>query len=896
MKKLFTLLTMLIVAISASWAEGELTSPYSITFDNNTDGTGGVMAANKSVSTDAAGAVATGDAIKATWTLAVTNSAALAKNSNGLKIGNGTSVGKATFSTTSFSSFKITKVVVKVKNNTSSNSGKAMETTTSVKVGGVSLATDKKITNSNSATDLTFESEEGLVGSNLTVEVENTGEYENHFYVKTITVTFESAGPVAPSISADDVEITNAATEDGEIAFTVNNPVAGGAISATNYSEASWLTVGTETTSPISFTATANTGAERSATVRLTYTYNTNETVTKDVTITQAAAKYAITYNKGEYGTGTIDAGEKSYGVDFTLSSSTFTREGYAQTGWAETDGGDKAYDLGGTYSANAAIELFPVWTAKATDITVTFANGDGAEGVVPAALTDQTEGTEITLPKNFTMYKEGYTLTGWKIGDDVYAPGASYTVPAEDVTLTADYTPNTKSLANHTAAVTVKWGPWNQSAGVPVVQVQGNSTFVVTQADVDGESIDVKLPINATNGKFWNNETNTWTQVEPGTIFSIPAEEGATITYKQYDNGTTSTPEATATGATYELTAEGTSSQLYYEYIQVVFPKVTITPEAGAIFKLNMTYTGSDKNVTHGTETALGTYGTATSGCDVVIGNKHASDDSKARITSSGVYFNGNDAYIKVDFNFNLKTGDVITFTSSNDKQICFTTTNTRSDSEKTVSNSYTVGSALNGASTIYVWRAETSATYAKTLTISRPITLNASGYATFSKSTDFEFSGATAYKMALNEDAKTITGTAVTGKIAAGEGILFKGEANAKVSITETTGATALEGNSLKGTTTASGKATVPTYCYTLSGNTFKKFKGAAFNDNKAYLESTQDLSGQSLEIIFDDQPTAISFVVEDDANVAVAPVKTIKNGQLFIGNYNVAGARIK
>lgn len=175
--------------------------------------------------------------------------------------------------------------------------------------------------------------------------------------------------------------------------------------------------------------------------------------------------------------------------------------------------------------------------------------------------------------------------------------------------------------------------------------------------------------------------------------------------------------------------------------------------------------------------------------------------------------------------------------------------------------------------------------------------ITLNAKGFATYSNANDFTFSGAKAYKMALDETAKTITGTEVTGKIQAGAGILLKGKAGATVTITGATWATALEDNSLKGTTKADGsKAAKPEFCYTLSGETFKKFTGAAFNDNKAYFEASQDLKGQSFEIIFDDEATAISFVVEDDANVAAAPVKVIKNGQLFIGNYNVAGQLVK
>ena len=172
--------------------------------------------------------------------------------------------------------------------------------------------------------------------------------------------------------------------------------------------------------------------------------------------------------------------------------------------------------------------------------------------------------------------------------------------------------------------------------------------------------------------------------------------------------------------------------------------------------------------------------------------------------------------------------------------------------------------------------------------------INLNAKGFATYSSAYDFTFSGAQAYKMSLDEEAKTITGTEVTGKIAAGEGILFKGEANAEVTITGTTGASALADNSLSGTTTASGdKADVPSICYTLSGDTFKKFTGTSFNDNKAYIEGTKTLS--SLTIVFEgEEATSVEAIAE--AAEAVAPVKVIKNGKLYIGNYNVAGQQVK
>ncbi len=60
--------------------------------------------------------------------------------------------------------------------------------------------------------------------------------------------------------------------------------------------ESGWLTLGT-VGKTVPFTCTANSaGTARSATVTLTYTYNTNETITKDVTVTQAAnPNYAMT-------------------------------------------------------------------------------------------------------------------------------------------------------------------------------------------------------------------------------------------------------------------------------------------------------------------------------------------------------------------------------------------------------------------------------------------------------------------------------------------------------------------------------------------------------------------------------------------------------------------------
>ncbi len=228
---------------------------------------------------------------------------------------------------------------------------------------------------------------------------------------------------------------------------------------------------------------------------------------------------------------------------------------------------------IGAQYTPYIKVEQVESVPEAVTVYTATFANAEGATGALPATLENQAPDTEINLPKNFTMYKEGYTLTGWSDGENEYEPGATYTINS-DVTFTAVYTENTASLASRPEAVTIKW-LFSQQDGVAPINVSGAETFVVAQATIGGSKIDVKLPVDATNAKLANS-ANSWTQINPGIKFSIPSDKGAVITYKQYDAGETTTPQIDVTGtdASYELTLTGTSGQLYIEYIQVVLPK----------------------------------------------------------------------------------------------------------------------------------------------------------------------------------------------------------------------------------------------------------------------------------------------------------------------------------
>ena len=133
-----------------------------------------------------------------------------------------------------------------------------------------------------------FESSELSVANHTTIALKffHPSSNSKNTRIDNLKLTATEVAGGAPSISANNVNIAYDATE-GAIEYTINNPVQGGLLSA-QVSTGSWITLGTvgET---VPFTCEANTSsAARTETVTLTYSYGDDQTVTKDVTVTQA--------------------------------------------------------------------------------------------------------------------------------------------------------------------------------------------------------------------------------------------------------------------------------------------------------------------------------------------------------------------------------------------------------------------------------------------------------------------------------------------------------------------------------------------------------------------------------------------------------------------------------
>ena len=248
---------------------------------------------------------------------------------------------------------------------------------------------------------------------------------------------------------------------------------------------------------------------------------------------------------------------------------------------------------FGNGYSSNWNMDYLTISGESTGDTpstsTLTFSAPD-AEGIAPASVT-QALTTTYTIPSNFTVYKEGYTLTGWSDGTTTYSIGNNYTFTEDNTVLSAVFTANTVSLADRTAATEIVWS-FRRDQGAPIVSWQGSghdNHIWVGQATIGGQSIDVKMSLDASSGKFSNTGNTDCTQTTSGTTFVIPSCKDAVVELQchgsftittttidgnsTYDSGSgTTTVTKTITGTTGQSTIViGDGS--YYRYVKITLP-----------------------------------------------------------------------------------------------------------------------------------------------------------------------------------------------------------------------------------------------------------------------------------------------------------------------------------
>lgn len=241
----------------------------------------------------------------------------------------------------------------------------------------------------------------------------------------------------SPSISADNVDIEYNATS-GSIIYEIDNYVAGEMAATT---EADWISVFTyeqvDEIGTVSFTTTTNASyVSRSATVTLTYSYgDPAATVTKDVTVTQAAAPiptYIVSFIVGEGGTfvPNDDFDDEMVEVEagtYTLPSA--TKEGYTFDGWND---GEQTYAAGVEYTVSYDVAFTATYT-ELQHITIHFVvNGEADNDM------DVLQGTPVELPLTSTLTPDGFAITGWSSEPSSTVAVPNPYTPESEVTLYA--------------------------------------------------------------------------------------------------------------------------------------------------------------------------------------------------------------------------------------------------------------------------------------------------------------------------------------------------------------------------------------------------------------------------------------------------------------------------
>ncbi len=247
-----------------------------------------------------------------------------------------------------------------------------------------------------------------------------------------------------------------------------------------------------------------------------------------------SANTYDVAYNPNG-GSGSMSNSSHTYDTAKNLTANTFTRTGYAFTGWnTKADGSGTSYINGAsvknlTTTNSGTVNLYAQWTANT--ITLTFANG--GRGTAPTTPTSCTYDSTFTMPPAMTA--TGYTFDKWSVNNNTFSAGASVIC-------------NNTNLGVTSGAATIK-GTWTAN------------TYTITLND-------------STNGGSGGNGTikevyeNKWTNSSGTTISSVTVPTKSNSVFTGYYTASSSgTSYITNTGGLPLNTTFTSDTTLYAQF-----------------------------------------------------------------------------------------------------------------------------------------------------------------------------------------------------------------------------------------------------------------------------------------------------------------------------------------
>lgn len=165
----------------------------------------------------------------------------------------------------------------------------------------------------------------------------------------------------------------------------------------------------------------------------------------------------------------------------------------------------------------------------------ITYNPGQLASGTAPEAEWVEP-GDKFTIPTNKTLYYEGNTLDHWvDENNNTFTIGTEYTAVGKDRRLFPVFKANAFNFYDLDAEATATWY-LNKKEGAPTINFEKAKGILVTQLkNSKGESIDIKVELDATNGGKFNNTDPIRTeriQINSNSVIEFPSTPNCVVTW----------------------------------------------------------------------------------------------------------------------------------------------------------------------------------------------------------------------------------------------------------------------------------------------------------------------------------------------------------------------------
>lgn len=165
----------------------------------------------------------------------------------------------------------------------------------------------------------------------------------------------------------------------------------------------------------------------------------------------------------------------------------------------------------------------------------ITYNPGQLASGSAPEAAWVE-KGDRFTIPTNKTLYYEGNTLDHWvDENNNTFTIGTEYIAEGKDRRLFPVFKANDFNFYDLDVEATATWY-LNKKEGAPTINYEKTKGILVTQLkNSKGESIDIKVELDATNGGKFNNTDPIRTeriQINSNSVIEFPSTPNCVVTW----------------------------------------------------------------------------------------------------------------------------------------------------------------------------------------------------------------------------------------------------------------------------------------------------------------------------------------------------------------------------